>query len=62
VEWPFFAVYAVYLWWRLIHEDPADPAPATTARDQEEREEELALAEYNRYLAALEASGRRKHW
>ncbi|MDA8313395.1 MAG: hypothetical protein M0Z46_22815 [Actinomycetota bacterium] len=20
VEWPFFAVYAVYIWWRLIHD------------------------------------------
>jgi hypothetical protein len=21
VEWPFFAVYAVYVWWRLIHDE-----------------------------------------
>ncbi len=21
VEWPFFAVYAVYIWWRLIHDE-----------------------------------------
>ncbi|MGH9087236.1 MAG: hypothetical protein ACRDYZ_03870 [Acidimicrobiales bacterium] len=23
-EWPFFAAYAVYLWWRLVHEQPAN--------------------------------------
>lgn len=23
-EWPFFAGYAVYMWWRLIHEDPTE--------------------------------------
>lgn len=23
VEWPFFAVYGVYLWWRLVHEQPS---------------------------------------
>jgi hypothetical protein len=22
-EWPFFAGYAVYMWWRFIHEEPA---------------------------------------
>ena len=22
VEWPFFAAYAVYMWWKLIHEEP----------------------------------------
>lgn len=31
-EWPFFAGYALYLWWRLVHEQPigqAPPAPAS---------------------------------
>ena len=22
VEWPFFAGYALYMWWKLLHEDP----------------------------------------
>lgn len=22
VEWPFFGVYAVYLWWRIVHDQP----------------------------------------
>jgi hypothetical protein len=92
-EWPFFAGYAVYMWWRLLHEEPRTSraehagspaeaertlpqAPAGTpaaagwgaapqAADIEGHEptsEELELAAYNRYLAELEASGRRKRW
>jgi len=34
-EWPFFAGYAVYMWWRFIHETPLDttatPTPAPPA-------------------------------
>jgi hypothetical protein len=78
-EWPFFAGYALYLWWRLLHEDawdePAgprhrhqavagdgvghssDPGAGTSAED-----EDPELVAYNRYLAELHASGRRKHW
>ena len=26
VEWPFFAAYALYMWWKLIHEEPV-PSP-----------------------------------
>jgi hypothetical protein len=25
-EWPFFAGYAIYMWWRLIHEAPFEDA------------------------------------
>ncbi len=25
VEWPFFAGYAIYMWWRLLHETPGEP-------------------------------------
>jgi hypothetical protein len=30
-EWPFFAGYAVYMWWRFVHEEPdgATPTGAT---------------------------------
>jgi len=106
-EWPLFAAYAVYMWWRLVH-DPDDvvgtraeataadadvpggrPGPLPTgagdggprgaevgadapspgpdgpdgaddAEDEDEDEDELTA--YNRYLAALNASGRTKHW
>jgi DNA-binding transcriptional regulator of glucitol operon len=31
-EWPLFAGYAVYMWWRFVHEDPdSTPATDTTA-------------------------------
>jgi hypothetical protein len=65
VEWPFFAGYAVYMWWRLLHETPGEPGTRRkhrVHRDEASREakeatreaeEELELAEYNRYLAEL---------
>jgi len=28
VEWPIFACYGVYLWWKLVHESPAEPSSA----------------------------------
>jgi hypothetical protein len=69
-EWPLFAGYLVWVWWRLLHEDRASvPGAAAGATDAggpagpapgEEEDEELAA--YNRYLAALEESGRRKRW
>lgn len=94
-EWPFFAGYAVYLWWKLVHDQPdpseaatpvvaqpepsvpataeaatpgpaaalgpaaaTEPGTASAAASEDDRE----LAEYNRYLAALNANGQRKHW
>ncbi|HVC71985.1 MAG TPA: hypothetical protein VNC61_17140 [Acidimicrobiales bacterium] len=90
-EWPIFAGYAVFLWWKLIHDQPGgepivDPdraetkeaespgagttgagahpeseaAGATAGSEDEDEDEELAS--YNRYLGALNASGKRKHW
>jgi hypothetical protein len=78
-EWPIFAGYGVFMWWKLIHEQPArdrsGPHPpvaadpdvpgagddATPDKDQDQDQDE-DLASYNRYLAALHASGKRKHW
>jgi hypothetical protein len=66
-EWPFFAGYAVYMWWRLLHEGTEgrkrpprrrrQPSEAII-KDEEEKlkDEEEKLAEYNRYLADLHAS------
>jgi hypothetical protein len=31
-EWPFFAGYAVYMWWRFLHETPLDDAPPNPAQ------------------------------
>jgi len=112
-EWPVFAGYAVYMWWKLVHDQPADdpvaaradpavggpPAGApepdgtpgtpgapgtpgtpgtagtagtagtgtagttgTHATDDGAEGGDDELAAYNDYLAALHASGRRKHW
>lgn len=74
VEWPCFALFAVYVWWNLIHDDPdsvgagalrrlprGKPAPpAELARPGETGDAELA--EYNAYLAALAARGAPKTW
>jgi hypothetical protein len=30
-EWPFFAAYAIYMWWRLLHAVPEGTAPAASA-------------------------------
>jgi hypothetical protein len=105
-EWPFFAGYAVYLWWKLVHDQPepaeedgpsaaaarpddqslaaasterrdvadapapretaaephAAPTRGATADDAGAGDEERELAAYNRYLAQLNATGRRKRW
>lgn len=36
VEWPVFAAYGVYLWWKLIHETPSE------RRAEREKSEQLA--------------------
>jgi DNA-binding transcriptional regulator of glucitol operon len=67
-EWPFFACYGVYMWWRLVHEQPTEEPTEegvlerprdgeSLAREQAEDEE---LAAYNRYLAQLNAADERK--
>lgn len=57
-EWPFFAAYAIYMWWKLLHEGPegADGARRPAARPS--AEEEVQRAAYNRYLARLAAEDR----
>ena len=67
VEWPFFAAYGVYMWWKIVHEQPAkqssgtiaEPAPADTPGPYEEEEDE-ELAAYNRYLAELNEADEHK--
>lgn len=51
-EWPFFAGYAIYMWWRLLGDDErALPPPSDREREE--------LEAYNRYLAGLAARDRR---
>jgi DNA-binding transcriptional regulator of glucitol operon len=75
-EWPFFAGYAVYMWWKLVHDQPVptdqavpthQPVPADQVEPTDQAEPEAdrddrEMAAYNRYLAELDTSGRRKHW
>jgi DNA-binding transcriptional regulator of glucitol operon len=30
-EWPLFAAYAIYMWWRFVHEPAPDSSPGDTA-------------------------------
>ena len=61
-EWPLFAGYAVYMWWRLLHEgtegNERRPRRRRQASEASVEDEEEKLAEYNRYLAELHASDR----
>jgi DNA-binding transcriptional regulator of glucitol operon len=66
-EWPLFAGYAIYMWWRFVHEKPEPteemvsengrvdatrPSPTEPpATDPEQEDTELAA--YNDYLARL---------
>ena|SRR3974390_3055689 len=62
-EWPLFAGYAIYMWWRLLHEAPeVDPSPITVAPRTEREAESGAepraggdaeLAAYNEFLGRL---------
>ena len=65
-EWPLFAGYAIYMWWRFVHEKP-EPVDATASEngrgDTPPRsaeapspttaQEDAELAAYNEYLARL---------
>lgn len=51
-EWPFFAAYAVYMWWKLLNDGAAPARPRAGVPDPEE---ELQRAAYNRYLQGLAA-------
>jgi hypothetical protein len=65
-EWPFFAAYGTYMWWKLVHDQmaPVGGMPDESAKHRAARIEEPDedLAAYNRYLAQLDASGARKRW
>lgn len=34
-EWPIFAGYAVFMWWKLIHEPPADAGTGADGKGSE---------------------------
>ena len=52
-EWPLFAIYAFFVWWRLLHDDqPVRRRRSARAINQDARAD-LERAEYNAYLASL---------
>jgi len=71
-EWPFFAGYAVYMWWRFVHEVPPGQQPARPSATganatsipptTEQLAEDADRAAYNEYLASLADHGKRKDW
>lgn len=56
-EWPIFALYAIYMWWKLLHDTDREPPPPASTAEETER-----LDAYNRYLADLKVSGKRGGW
>jgi hypothetical protein len=49
-EWPFFTGYAVYLWWKLLHETPDarrldEPGSAAADRHNQPATAQLAVAQ-----------------
>jgi hypothetical protein len=69
-EWPFFAGYAIYMWWRFVHESPRDAAapaagtenPASLRPKAEPAAPDEDAAAYNDYLAELAERGTPKRW
>lgn len=70
VEWPAFAVFAVVVWWNLIHDDPDAVGskalrrarrragiPKTPELQRRVEDEDPELTAYNAYLASLAAQG-----
>jgi ABC-type nickel/cobalt efflux system permease component RcnA len=65
-EWPLLAGYALYMWWRLVHEERES---ANTAGDRSQhvrapeseadKQADEALKDYNRYLTELHASDKK---
>ena len=71
-EWPLFAGYAIYMWWRFVHEapEPADTGASGNGHVDaalrspdgpaaaKARQDDAELAAYNDYLARLAAKDR----
>ena len=63
-EWPIFAGFAFYMWWRLLNGDPVIPEeiafnpndPKAQKRKALSAEETTRLEQWNDYLRALERS------
>jgi hypothetical protein len=59
-EWPFFAGFGIYMWWKLLHEGGGDLAPSEDgtstpggASAQPAHEHDEAFRAWNRYLLEM---------
>jgi hypothetical protein len=73
-EWPIFAVFAVYMWWNLLHDTdtertgrrPGSPGPATpdggdvAGATAADDPDDPDLAAWQAYLRTMEADERRQ--
>lgn len=65
-EWPFFAAYAIYMWWKLLHEDEGEKlarrlvkaVPTKAAPSIEEQVEALGFDPYSEEDPELAAYNR----
>lgn len=64
VEWPIFAVFVVYVWWKTVqdelHPERTKPRPTkepltVPVNTEIDDSDDPELAAYNRYLASLDA-------
>ncbi|MDP9341015.1 MAG: hypothetical protein M3Q23_02670 [Actinomycetota bacterium] len=73
VEWPLFAAYGGWIWWKLLRDEPgfAEPEaptsgsgdgavgdPAAVGASPEEEAQDREMAAYNEYLAGLREAHR----
>ena len=54
-EWPIFAVYAVYLWRKLLHEEREPTVPRVAPTSDEDA---AALKAYNEYLDQIHGNSK----
>ena len=52
-EWPLFAAFGIYMWWRLLNGD--QPSKAKEVTEPLTKEESDQLDAWNRYLEELHA-------
>lgn len=69
VEWPIFAAFVIYVWWKTVqdelHPERATPRPSKDRAElpvntEIDDSDDPELAEYNRYLARLNAGKQSK--
>lgn len=56
-EWPIFECFAIYMWWKLLHEDETPiPTDASTQEQVYDSKDQAKLDAWNAYLAELAES------